>query len=56
MGNDKYLHDFDPQKQYEYLMHLNANNFYGFAISRPLPYANFEWVENFNVATILNKS
>ena len=44
-ANHKYLNDYDPQKPSQYIMYLDANNFYGWAMSKPLPYKNFRWME-----------
>lgn len=42
-ANNKYCPDtFDPQKPNEYLIYLDANNLYGWAMSQPLPYGDFK--------------
>ncbi len=41
-ANHKYLKDYDPQKPSQYIMYLDANNLYGWAMSKPLPYKNFK--------------
>lgn len=45
IANNKYLVDFDESKPTEYLMYLDANNLYGWAMSQYLPKNNFKWVE-----------
>ncbi len=40
-ANHKYLKDYDPQKPSQYIMYLDANNLYGWAMSKPLLYKNF---------------
>ena len=32
----------------KYVTYLDANNLYGWAMSKPLPTGNFKWMENFN--------
>ena len=44
-ANNKYMKDYDPSKVSCYILYLDANNLYGWAMSQPLPYRNFKWVE-----------
>ncbi|XP_065370870.1 uncharacterized protein LOC135963015 [Calliphora vicina] len=46
-ANNKYVSDYDSTKESNYLIYLDVNNLYGYAMSQYLPYKNFEWVENF---------
>ena len=43
-ANNKYIKNYDPDKLISYIMYLDANNLYGWAMSKPLPYRNFRWV------------
>ncbi len=43
-ANHKYLGDYDPEKPSQHILYLDANNLYGWAMSKPLPHKNFEWI------------
>ena len=42
--NNKYLSDYDKNKDSSYLMYLDANAFYACAMSQPLPTGRFKWL------------
>ena len=45
-ANDKYLNDYDKNKESSYLQYWDVNNFlHGWAMSQKLPVNNFEWIK-----------
>ena len=46
--NNKYMNDYDPKKPTTFIIYLDMNNLYGWAMSKYLPYGEFEWLENIN--------
>ena len=45
-ANNEYCKDYDKEKPKKYIMYLEMNNLYGYAMSQYLPYADFKWVKN----------
>ena len=43
-ANNKYMKDFDAEKESRFLVYLDANNLYGWAMSQPLPVKEFDWM------------
>ena len=43
-ANNKYCKNFDPKKLTKYLMYLDANNLYGWAMMRKMPDGQFKWI------------
>jgi hypothetical protein len=51
-ANNKYLPDYDKSKPSTYLGYFDANNLYGWAMSNPLPFDNFKWVDPESIGDI----
>ena len=45
-ANNKYMQDYDETKPSSYLLYLDANNLYGWAMCQHLPVSNFKWRED----------
>ena len=43
-ANNKFMKNFDPAKKSKFLVYLDANNLYGWAMSQPLPVGDFAWM------------
>jgi hypothetical protein len=54
-ANNKYMKDYDPSKESKYIMYLDANNLYGWAMIQYLPKNNFRWekVDKFDQTSIM---
>ena len=56
-ANNKYMKDYDKNKELTYLQYWDVNNLYGWAMSQKLPVNKFEWIEDtfqFNTDFIKN--
>ena len=45
-ANNKYIKNYDQNKESLYIQYLDANNLYGWAMSQKLPVDGFKWKEN----------
>ena len=44
-ANNKFMKNYDKNKESSYLENLDANNLYGGGMSKKLPVRNFKWIE-----------
>ena len=54
-ANNTYLSDYDPNLSSQFLIYLDSNNLYGYALSQPLPVGNFRFLddpENYDVDAV----
>ena len=50
-ANNKYMKNYDKNKESSFLMHVDENNLYGWAMSKKLPVDGFKWVDDLSVFT-----
>ena len=51
-ANNKYMKDYNEKAPSKYIMYLDANNLYGWAISQYLPTGNFKWMSDKEIKQI----
>ena len=44
-ANNKYTSGYNPGEENSYLMYLDANNLYGWAMSQPLSTGDCKWID-----------
>jgi hypothetical protein len=50
-ANNPYVPDYDPDYS-SYVMYLDANNLYGWAMSQPLPTGEFDWLNEQEISNL----
>ena len=53
-ANNKYMKDFNKSELSKYLMYVDANNLYGWAMSQKLPVHSFKWMSNKKIENLFN--
>ena len=48
---NKYLKNYDKKNEYSYIEYLDANNLYGWVMSKKLPVRGFKWLDNLSMFT-----
>ena len=51
-ANNKYMKEYDEKAPSKYIMNLDANNLYGWAMSQYLPTGNFKWMTDKEISKI----
>ena len=51
-ANNKYMKEYDEKVPSKYIMYLDANNLYGWAMSQYLPTGNFKWMTDKKISNI----
>ena len=53
-ANNKYMKNFNKTELSKFLIYLDANNLYGWAMSQKLPTNGFKWLTNKEIANLYN--
>ena len=53
-ANNKYMSDYDSNKQSTFITYLDKNNLYGWAMSEYLPYSEFKWLKNVDKLDVMS--
>ena len=51
-ANNKYMKEYDEKEPSKYIMYLDANSLYGWAMSQYLPTGNFKWMTDKEISKI----
>ena len=49
-ANNKCMNIYDKNKESSYLVYLDANNLYAYAVSKTLPIRNFKWLDKDDIS------
>ena len=53
-ANNKYMKDYNPDKESTYIQYLDANNLYGWAMSQQLSTHGFSWMKNITIEKVID--
>ena len=51
-ANNKYLNDYNSDEESKYIIYLDANSLYGWAMTKSLPYEKFRWLEQDEISQL----
>ncbi|XP_071055460.1 uncharacterized protein [Onthophagus taurus] len=51
-ANNKYMDNYDSNSPSKFLMYWDANNLYGWAMSQPMPYGDFKWLDDTEIQNL----
>ena len=55
-ANNKYMKEYNKEKPSKYIMYLDDNNLYGYAMSQFVPTGGFKWLTEKQINKIMNKT
>ena len=55
-ANNKYMKNYDENKESSYIQYLDANNLYGWAVYKKLPVNGFKWIDTLEIKEEFIKS
>ena len=53
-ANNKYMKEYNKKELIKFLMYLDANNLYGWAMTQKLPVHSFKWMTNQEIENLFN--
>ena len=53
-ANNKYMSDYDSNKQSTFITYLDKNNLCGWSMSEYLPYGEFKWLKNIDKLDVMS--
>ena len=51
-ANNKYMKDYNPDKETTFIQYLDANNLYGWAMTQQLPTHGFQWIKDITLEKV----